>query len=95
MIVNENGKKQGWEGQGIQIFYENGVGTKISSRCGIQDFDVVRDAMYVLGITEYICTLEDGTIGIFKDYTYDKDRKTAIEQLFENNNAICTLYLER
>ena len=71
MIISANGKKEGWEGQGICIFYENGVGTKISSNIGIQDFDDVRDAMYVLGITCNICRLKEGTIGIFKDWTFD------------------------
>lgn len=79
MIINENGKKEGWEYQttpngisyGIGVFFENGIATKISSNAGIQDFNDIRDAMYVLGITEYICTLEDGTIGIFKDCTFD------------------------
>ncbi len=79
MIINENGKKEGWEYQatpngisyGIGVFYENGVGTKISSNAGIQDFNDIEHAMYVLGIPSNINRLRDSTIGIFKDCTFD------------------------
>ena len=79
MIINENGKKEGWEYQttpngisyGIGVFFENGIATKISSNAGIQDFDVVRDAMYVLGIPSNIYRLKDSTIVILKDCTFD------------------------
>lgn len=71
MIINANGKKEGWEGQGICIFYENGVGTKISSNAGIQDFNDFRDAMYVQGLWEYVFQLEGGVMRIFNDCAFD------------------------
>lgn len=71
MIINANGKKEWWEGQGISIFYQNGVGTKISSNAGIQDFNDFRDAMYVCGIWGDVFLLEGGVICIFKDSVFD------------------------
>ena len=79
MMINENGKKEGWEYQatpngisyGIGVFFENGIATKISSNAGIQDFNDIQHAMYVRGINDNIIYGEDNLIYIIRDCSFD------------------------
>ena len=81
MIINENGKKEGWDYQatpdgisyGIGVFFENGIATKISSNAGIQDFNDIQHAMYLRGINDDIMRGQDDKIYILEDCTFDTE----------------------